>query len=188
MKGKKSFTEDLESVFHQTLFEDNLHDNPSMLLQKNKNTKKTTNKSNVVAATANKKEEDNTQKNAKTSRKSFSDNIDIFFKESIEDVLEDTTVTEIKRNVIHNGERKAIGIDVLLQRTSNAHNDEVEASLEPMTKRVTFVLDVDKVEQLKNIAREENKRLRQIVSDLIEEYIKEHLTPPPVAVKKGRKK
>jgi hypothetical protein len=39
------------------------------------------------------------------------------------------------------------------------------------TKRVTFVLDTDKVELLKNKARVEKKEMRQIVSSLIEDYL-----------------
>lgn len=189
-KGKKSFSDDLELVFHQTLFEDNLHDNPAMLLQKEKEkaTTKTTKKTAVATAESSLKEEENTAKTSKSSRKSFSDNIDLFFKESIEDVLEGTTVTEIKRNVIRDSGRKAIGIDVLLQRTAATTPDFDEASIEPMTKRVTFVIDIQKVEQLKEISRNEKKTLRNIMTELIELYIQQHQEPPPPPAKKTTKK
>lgn len=158
-KNKKSFADGLDMLFTQTL-EDNLQDNPSMLdvEQPSEKKKKRTKKS--------------TTKSRKTSRKSFSTDLELFFKESIESNIEGAEVTEIKRNIVKdNKNRKAIGIDVLIQRTANPTK---AAPVKPSTKRVTFVLDKTKIEGLKNVARSQKKYMKNIISDLIEEYLKKN--------------
>jgi hypothetical protein len=76
---------------------------------------------------------------------------------------------------------------VLLQSTlfkdfeKELENDHKERY--PKTKRVTFVLDTDKLELLKNIARTEKKEMRHIVSGLIEEYLKAN----GISIKKDKK-
>jgi retron-type reverse transcriptase len=161
--NKKSFSSNLESLFEQTLYEDNLQDNPSVLIteEKDQEEKKTTKKSKKTT----------TKK--KSNRKSFSDGLESFFKESIEDLMgEDTKVAEVKRGIIKQGKKKAIGIELLLQRTVEGIEKAPKAK-QSKTKRVTFVLDAQKIDQLKSVARKEKKHMRQIVDALIEEFLNE---------------
>lgn len=168
--NKKSFSDGLESVFEHTLFEDNLQDNPSMFAGEQSSESKVKTKT-----TKSKTPKGNNTKDKKSYRKSFSTNLESFFKESIEDAMEGM-VTEIKRNIVKNGKSKrAIGIDVLLRRTTEVSPDEKLPETKTNTKRITFVLEENQINQFKAIAKEKKKRLKQIVSKLIEEYIEENL-------------
>lgn len=169
--NKKSFSDGLESVFEHTLFEDNLQDNPSMFA--GEQSSKTKPKSKAKTSKS-KKTKGNSTKDKKSYRKSFSTNLESFFKESIEDAMEGM-VTEIKRNIVKKGNNKrAIGIDVLLRRTTDSSPDDKLPPTKPDTKRITFVLDTEQIDQFKAIAKEKKKRLKQIISKLIEEYIDEN--------------
>jgi hypothetical protein len=179
--NKKSFSDNLSSIFAHTLNEDNKQDNPKFL-------SKSFDEQDSVAVLdyAEEEKEKNVQK--KAYRKSFSEGLESFFKDSIEEVIGDgTTVTEVKRGIAKKGNKRAVGIEVLLQSTlfkdfEKEFEDEPKERY-PKTKRVTFVLDTDKVELLKNIARTEKKEMRHIVGGLIEEYLKANGIP----IKKDKK-
>ncbi len=180
--NKKSFSDSLSSIFAHTLNEDNKQDNPKFL-------SKPFDVEVAVAVLEHPKEEKEKNVQKKAHRKSFSEGLESFFKDSIEEVIGDgTTVTEVKRGVAKKGNKRVIGIEVLLQSTlfkdfekelENDHKDRYSK-----TKRVTFVLDTDKLELLKNIARTEKKEMHHIVSGLIEEYLKANGIP----TKKDKKK
>jgi hypothetical protein len=180
--NKKSFSDNLSSIFAYTLNEDNNQDNPKFL-------SKSFDVEEAVAVLEHPKDEKEKNVQKKVHRKSFSEGLESFFKDSIEEVIGDgTTVTEVKRGVAKKGNKRVIGIEVLLQSTlykdfekelENDHKDRYSK-----TKRVTFVLDTDKLELLKNIARTEKKEMRHIVSGLIEEYLKANGIP----TKKDKKK
>lgn len=175
--SKKSFSDNLSNIFEYTLNEDNKQDNPTFLSKSEEFFEK---KEDTVLDDGNVKEKKNTRK---TPRKSFSEGLESFFKESIEEAIGDSaTVTEVKKGVVKKGKKRAIGIEVLLQRTlfkeyeDQFHDEKKERY--PKTKRITFVLDSEKVDVLKNIARKEKKELRQIISKLIEEYIQDEKSEP----------
>ena len=179
--NKKSFSDNLSSIFAHTLNEDNKQDNPKFL-------SKSLDEQEDVAILEHPDEEKEKNVQKKAYRKSFSEGLESFFKDSIEEVIGDgTTVTEVKRGVAKKGNKRVIGIEVLLQSTlfkdfeKEFENDQKERY--PKTKRVTFVLDTEKVELLKNIARTEKKEMRQIVSGLIEEYLKAN----GISIKKDKK-
>jgi len=156
-KGKKTFSDGLEEILHHTLFEDNLHDKPSMFELAPPPVVLST---QSTAPLQDNKAVKNTKKN-----KSFADNLEDFFKHSIDEGF-DSQIVSIKRNIIRNDERPAIGIDVLLQKTL------VEEEQTPNhQQRITFVLDTPKIEQLKNIARLEQKPLNSVLLELIEMYL-----------------
>jgi hypothetical protein len=169
--NKKSFSENLSDIFEYTLNEDNKQDNPRFLSKSFEKESET-----LVLDEKDIDKDKNVQK--KNHRKSFSEGLESFFKDSIEEVIGDnTSVTEVKRGVIKKGKKRAIGIEVLLQSTLfKEYESEFKPEYkegQPKTKRITFVLDAEKVELLKNVARKEKKEIRQIVSVLIEEYLKE---------------
>lgn len=167
-KNKKSFSSNLESLFQERMFEDNAQDSISMIEEN-----ETFVKAKGQAAT--KKKGKTTSKKApakknKTNKKSFSSNLERFFKNSIDGVL-DGVVTEVKRNVVGKGNKKAIGIDLLIQRTTEDNPAKGAPKQQPQTKRVTVVLDTEKVAELKRIAREEKRRLHQIIGELVQDYL-----------------
>jgi hypothetical protein len=165
---KKSFSDNLSSILEYTLNEDNKQDNPTFLT-------KVDIKESVKLETVAVEEEKEKAEKRKINRKSFSEGLESFFKESIEEVIGDSTVSEVKRGIVKKGNKKAVGIEILLQRTLfkdlSQEEDEEEREKFPKTKRITFVLDIEKVEMLKNAARKEKKQMRQIVGKLIEEYL-----------------
>ncbi|WBM75716.1 hypothetical protein [Saprospira grandis] len=166
-RNKKSFSTDLESLFEHTLYEDNAQDNPSVL---------TVEKEEKSSPKSKKK----TGKKRKSSRKSFADNLESFFKESIESSFgkEGTSVAEVKRGVVQNKDgEKAVGIELLLRRTIPESPEEQETNgsrkAKQKTRRLTVVLNSKKIDQFKTIARQEKKPMRQILDKLIEAYIRE---------------
>jgi hypothetical protein len=164
--NKKSFSDNLSSIFAHTLNEDNKQDNHKFL-------SKSFDEAELIAVLDHPEEEKEKNTQKKAYRKSFSEGLESFFKDSIEEVIGDgTTVTEVKRGVAKKGNKRVIGIEVLLQSTLFKDFEKDFDQSSPKTKRVTFVLDTDKVELLKNLARKEKKEMRQIVSGLIEEYLK----------------
>ena len=160
-KNKKSFTDGLEMLFNQTL-NDNLKDKPSVLEVKRSKSRKQS-KSKTKGATA-------SNRGRKRSRKSFSTNLEVFFRENPESNTENTGLTEPKGNTSEeNKGRQTIGVDVLIHRTTQASKEE---PVKTNTRRVTFVLDKSKIEELKILARSQNKYMKTIISDLIEQYLK----------------
>ena len=164
-KSKKSFSTNLESLFEHRMYEDNAKDNPVMF-----SSEEGEDKVEAVKEIAVPKRKG--VKKAK-SKKSFSTNLERFFKESIEGVM-DGVVTDVKRNVIRNGEQKAIGIDLLIQRTTKkAPAIQPAKPDKTATQRLTFVLDATKISELKRIAKTRNQRIRQIMVELIEDFLGE---------------
>ncbi|MFK7798997.1 MAG: hypothetical protein AB8E82_16205 [Aureispira sp.] len=164
---KKSFSNNLELLFQERMMDDNAQDTlplietvePTPIPQKTKNTTPTSKKG---------------RSKSKTKRKSFSDNLERFFKDSLEGVLDgvvDGTVTDVKRSIVKKGNRKAIGLDLLIQRTTERVVEPEARKTNTATKRVTVVLDSEKLDELKRIAKEEKRRLHQIIGDLVNEYL-----------------
>ncbi|MCB0644189.1 MAG: hypothetical protein KDC44_21245, partial [Phaeodactylibacter sp.] len=60
------------------------------------------------------------------------------------------------------------GLDVLIRRT--IETTELEVNYQSK-KRITFVFDREKLDKLKQIARKEKSYLKDLVDELISEYI-----------------
>jgi hypothetical protein len=174
-KSKKSFSDNLESFFQENMLEDNPQDNISMIENDSSKDKKTKHK----GATAAKKNSSNKSLSKKTSRKSFSTNLEQFFKNSLDGVLDgivtDGIVSGAKRNILGKGRKKAIGLDLLIKRTTKKNVNETIERQKPSTERVTVVLDTKKIEELKRIAESKGakQKLTQIIKELVAEYIEE---------------
>jgi hypothetical protein len=167
-QSKKTFSDNLSSIFEHTIYEDNVLDNPNHL---NKNTRISVNELPVTEVAADEK----VNERKKLNRKSFSDGLESFFKETINEAIGNSgTVTEVKRGIKKNGPAKVTGIEILLQRTvSKDQIDDDRSERNSKTKRITFVLDTEKVELLKSIARKEKKQIKQIISSLVEDFLQE---------------
>jgi len=170
---KKSFSDNLANLFQERMLDDNAQDNISMIENDSKN-KKTTKKKGTATSAAKKTSTKKSKRKPNTTRKSFSNNLERFFKDSIDGVL-DGVVTDVKRGLINTqkGNRKAIGIDLLIKRTTKENVKDRPAKQVTQTKRVTVVLDTEKLDELKRIAKEEKRRLHQIIGELVDEYIDE---------------
>ncbi len=169
---KKSFSDNLELLFQERMQDDNAQDTLSMIDAPKEKVppKKIKTPSNSKA----KSTKQSSKPKAKTKRKSFSSNLERFFKDSLEGVLDgvvDGKVTDVKRSIVNKGNRKAIGIDLLIQRTTERTKQPEDRKANTTTKRVTVVLDSEKLDELKRIAKEEKRRLHQIIGDLVNEYL-----------------
>ncbi len=76
--------------------------------------------------------------------------------------------TKIKKR----SERPVIGIDALIRRTSTENREDFKSS-SPLKKRVTFSLEKKKIEKLKDIAKSKKAYLKDIVDDIISQYLDE---------------
>lgn len=66
------------------------------------------------------------------------------------------------------------GLDALIRQTIQVNVEEYKDETNSPTKRVTFAVDKTKLEKLKTIARQEGAYLKDIISSLISEYIREY--------------
>ncbi len=162
-KNKKSFSDNLELLFSERMLDDNAQDNIQMI----ENDKKSSKNKEKGATSARRKSGVN-----KSSRKSFSSNLEKFFKDSIEGVL-DGVVTDVKPKIVGKGNKKAVGLDLLIRQTTKDNVNDKSNRQKPQTKRVTVVLDTKKIDELKRIAKEEKLRLHQIIGELVKDYIDE---------------
>lgn len=113
------------------------------------------------------------KKSASSQRKSFSNDLESFFQESVGEMqsLASAELSHMKKQIDSRQKSKApVGIEALLQRTLQGQEKE-ELSLQ--TARLTLVLDKEKVERLKLIARQEQLALKDLVGELLERYIQE---------------
>lgn len=159
-RNKKSFSDNLELIFQERLEDDDARDELVLppAQKKSASKKKTTRKS-------------------KSKRKSFSSNLEQFFKDNIEGILDDVLdndVVDTKRELLDQdkGNRKPVGLDLLIKRTTEAV-PEAQPRANKTTKRVTVVLDAKKLDALKRIAKEEKRRLQQIIGELVNDYVRE---------------
>jgi len=159
-RNKKSFSDNLELIFQERLEDDDARDE-------------------LVLPTAKKKTppKKKTSRKSKNNRKSFSSNLEQFFKDNIEGILDDVLDNEIadtKRELLDKdkGNRKPVGLDLLIKRTREAV-PEAQPKPNKTTKRVTVVLDAQKLDALKRIAKEEKRRLQQIIGELVNDYLRD---------------
>lgn len=170
---KKSFSDNLELLFQERMMDDNAQDTLPMI--ETTDAQDTPQKTNTTPSNKKNKSSKKGSK-TKTKRKSFSDNLERFFKDSLEGVLDgvvEGTVTDVKRSIVKKGNRKAIGLDLLIQRTTERVPEPEARKTNTATKRVTVVLDSEKLDELKKIAKEEKRRLHQIIGDLVNDYLSE---------------
>ena len=152
--SKKKFLDGLESIFKPS--DDILReDNPLLVKEKSRTRRK--------------------PKKRTSSSKTFTSDLDSLFEEALKEDYEekqqkkaiDKWTLSTKKRI-----RKPLsGLDALIRGTLDAdEDDELRAAL----KRVSFICDADKYEQLKAIAKKENTYIKDILSDMMYQYIREY--------------
>ncbi|MCB0661183.1 MAG: hypothetical protein KDC24_00475 [Saprospiraceae bacterium] len=118
---------------------------------------------------------------SKGSSKDFTADLDTLLEEALSsDRPEDSTIKETgtdKNNPapkqVNPKVRKPLsGLDALIRKTIEVKMVE-EPGDRKATKRVTFAVDKKKLEKLKAIARSQNAYLKDVITQIISEYIKE---------------
>lgn len=159
--SKKKFKAGLESLFGDTGIDDQLPGIRPLLVEEE----------------AAKESSDRTRnrRTKKRSSKNFTSDLEGLFHSALDNEYKETVPkssiasgrdTKVKKR----RQRPVIGIDALIRRTS-IENREDMASNTPLKKRVTFTLEKKKVEQLKSIAKSKKAYLKDIVDDIISEYL-----------------
>ena len=115
----------------------------------------------------------------KRPSKNFTSDLDTLFEQALIDTIdEDREKAKSNKQAIQksrqNRLRRLSGLDALIRHTEDM--DRVEVNV-PTKKRLTFVVEKDKLAKLKEIAKEENAYLKDIlarvVANFIEKYEKE---------------
>ena len=171
-KNKKSFSGNLELLFQERLEENDAREE---ILMPRQESPAAAPKSDPPKSTRAKKPK--AKAKSKSKRKSFSSNLERFFKDNIEGLLDDvldSDVADTKRQLLdqEKSQRKPVGLDLLIKRTTEAV-PEAQPKSNKTTKRVTVVLDAKKLDALKRIAKEEKRRLQQIIGELVNDYLRE---------------
>ena len=112
----------------------------------------------------------------KASGKNFADEIQSFLQEAFEDSFEEQTTTKKdplkKEKRIKKRRRKPLsGLDSLIRNTVQPSSMDL---LDKPTRRLTITFDHHKLQKLKDIARVEKTYLKDIIDEIVGEFIEEY--------------
>lgn len=115
-------------------------------------------------------------KSKKTTAKTFTEDLQSFLQEAFEesfeeqDAAKEDSLQEEKR--IKKRRRKPLsGLDSLIRKTVEPKSMDL---LEKPTRRLTLTFDHQKLEKLKTIARLEKTYLKDIIDEIVGEFIEEY--------------
>jgi len=117
----------------------------------------------------------------KSAHKNFMSDLDALLQEALEESLEkydanqpDTTTPSGKSKSAGSGAYRPpiSGLDALIRQTVDIH--EITTDEASGKKRLTVAVDKTKLEKLKAIARLENAYMKDLLVNLIDEYIEEY--------------
>jgi hypothetical protein len=110
----------------------------------------------------------------KRGSKNFTSDLDSLFEDTLENAIEETK-TEYQQSNKPDKKRKQLrpvsGLDALIRRT--LESGEAEVSYDKR-KRVTFVFEKSKVEKLKRIAKAQKVYLKDILGEIVKDYLKQY--------------
>lgn len=164
--SKKKFKAGLESLFGDTGADDQLPGiRPLLVEEEARESRDTTRR----------------KRPKKRSSKNFTSDLEGLFHSTLDEYKEPTQQsartsrrdTKVKKR----SQRPVIGIDALIRRTSMENREDFAIS-SPLKKRVTFSLEKKKIEKLKSIAKSKKAYLKDIVDDIISQYLEECGDPP----------
>jgi hypothetical protein len=131
---------------------------------------------NAMTGTSKAEAKKSTRKTAKQTasekpNKSFMSNLDDLLQEAIEEgVQEQVEKIKQKKPTVSKRKKPMFGLDALIRETVETSQAEVAPK---NTKRVTFVFDEAKIEKLQQLARLKKAYVKDIVNEIISEYLKE---------------
>lgn len=100
------------------------------------------------------------------SHKGFADSLDAFLAEAFEAMEEGESESKSGRS--NRGRRAGSGLDLLIQSTTN------KTEFIPQqhdSRRVTLVFNKKHLEQLKKVARKRNVYLKDVIGEIVEQYL-----------------
>ncbi|MCH2023334.1 MAG: hypothetical protein MK207_12730 [Saprospiraceae bacterium] len=172
-KNKKSFSDNLELLFQERMHDDNAQDTLALIEDEPE-----VENSTVVVKEPKVKQTTSittqSQKQKKKKGKSFANNLQQFFQESLDEHDEEKVVAVKNKNKQDGkGESRVVGLDLLIRQTTKENIKYKSRRNKLNTKRVTVVLETKKIDELKRIAKLEKLRLYQIIGGLVAGYIDE---------------
>lgn len=112
------------------------------------------------------------QRANKSSSKNFADDLDIFFREAIREGRSSSenksSLPKLAKKAPGKTKKRAGGLDALIYQT--LENAELEINY-GARKRVSFVLEKDKLDALKELAKNQKTYLKDILRKLVVEYL-----------------
>jgi hypothetical protein len=114
------------------------------------------------------------KKARKRGSKNFTSDLDSLFEDTLEDTLNETKAEYqqgIKPDKKRKQRRPVSGLDALIRRTLDSGESEVSYD---KRKRVTFVFEKSKVEKLKRIAKAQKVYLKDILGDIVQDYLHQY--------------
>jgi len=153
--SKKKFTDGLESLFGES-------------------PKEVDQKGNFLLFPVEQVVEEDRKEIEKGVTKNFSSDLDSFLKEAFDEAF-DENPEQTKSNKPAKKSRKSLsGLDALIRSTIEPHS--INFDKKRNSKRITFLVDKDKLDKLKEIAKQEKTFLKDIISSIVEEYVSKYET------------
>ncbi|HMQ62048.1 MAG TPA: hypothetical protein PKE06_15345 [Flavilitoribacter sp.] len=113
---------------------------------------------------------DESQNNArKNAQKDFTASLQSFLAEAFEESLENQLADPAPKTP--RPKRPRSSLDMLIRSTLEPASVDVK---DPNTRRVTFAFDPSKLEKLRTIARLEKAMLKDIIDDIVAEFIQDY--------------
>ena len=113
----------------------------------------------------------------RSSNKNFTSDLDSLLEQALAE-SDDFKEEKKGKNTRAGGLQAITGLDALIRQTINFEVVKPGKGVKP-TKRVSFTVDKEKLQKLKQIARIEKAYMKDILSKLISEYIKEYESGKP---------
>ena len=113
----------------------------------------------------------------RSSSKNFTSDLESLFTDTpSNDVPEQMIRTSISKRttgIKKRTEKPVVGLDALIRKTIE-DNKQGMPSVASIRKRITITMDKNKLEQLKEIAKEKKTYLRNIIDELVSEFLKDN--------------
>lgn len=171
--SKKKFSSGLDSVFsEEAQYEPNIDNSPWLL--------ETSGEVAIAEAPVEAKKAKPATATSRRSGKSFTSDLEtLFAAASVERPREAVASKEELANRSRNRPRRRMpmfaGLDGLIRDTTDGKIPrEIVEDVPSVRKRVTFTYDRDRFTRLKSIARIEGNYLKDIISGLLNDYIKQY--------------
>ncbi|MEM8527430.1 MAG: hypothetical protein AAGG68_22505 [Bacteroidota bacterium] len=120
------------------------------------------------------KQANSPKRSRRNASKSFSSDLSSLFEESIVESVQEKVKSlkdKPEKSDQKKEKRRPTGLDVLIRRTVESSNVDIE---DGPKRRVTFLFDEDKLRRLKDIARSKKAYIKDIVGEIVSEFIEEY--------------
>ena len=117
----------------------------------------------------------------KASGKNFTDSLQSFLSETFEESFDRQLAESQKRKAAatpssHRPKRRRSSLDMLIRSTVEPSKIEIDTSDRPKRRRITLTFEPQKLEKLRSIAKVERAILKDIINDIVGEYIRKYET------------